>query len=98
MYDLTTLVPTIITIIVTVILANMATRDSFMKMLNEWRMEMHSEQAATKVSIDNLKASVDKHNHFAERVPVMEQQITDIRRDTDEIYGRLRKVEMGGKQ
>ena len=97
MYDLTILIPTIVTIVVTVTLAGMSIRDSTMKMLNEWRAEMRAEQAATKVSIDNLKASVEKHNHFAERVPVVEQQVSDLRRDTDEIYGRLRKVEIGGK-
>lgn len=97
MYDLTILIPTIVTIVVTVTLAGMSIRDSTMKMLNEWRAEMRAEQAATKVSIDNLKASVEKHNRFAERVPVVEQQVSDLRRDTDEIYGRLRKVEIGGK-
>ena len=95
MYDLTILIPTIITIIVTVTLSNWSNRESTMKAINEWRSETRADQSAMKTSIDNLTKSVDRHNHFAERMPVVEQQVSDLRRDADEIYGRLRKVEMG---
>ena len=95
-YDLTLLIPTLATIVVTIVLATRANRESTMKAINEWRMETRADQAAMKVSIDNLKASVDKHNHFAERMPVIEQQVADLKANDEEIFVRLRAVENRG--
>lgn len=94
---MTNLLPSLMTIIVSVALAAFASYQASKTSEADKESSVRSELAAMRTSIDNLAKSVDKHNHFAERMPVVEQQISDLRRDTDEIYGRLRKVEMGGK-
>lgn len=38
-------------------------------------------QAKTDVKIDNLTNEVRKHNNFAERTPVLEQEIKDIKKE-----------------
>lgn len=40
------------------------------------KLETH--QAVLDTKIDNLAAEVNKHNHFAERMPVVEEQIKVI--------------------
>lgn len=40
------------------------------------KLETH--QAVIDTKIDNLAAAVNKHNHFAERMPVVEEQIKVI--------------------
>lgn len=40
------------------------------------KLETH--QAVIDTKIDNLAAAVNKHNHFAERMPVVEEQISVI--------------------
>lgn len=85
MFDLTTLIPTLLTIAVTVLLTVVPVYVGIMSRLSS--ME-------TKLEV--LTKSVEKHNGFAERMPAIEQQVSDLRRDTDEIYGRLRKLELGG--
>lgn len=40
------------------------------------KLETH--QAVIDTKIDNLAAAVNKHNHFAERMPVIEEQIKVI--------------------
>lgn len=42
------------------------------------KLETH--QAVIDTKIDNLAAAVNKHNHFAERMPVVEEQIKVINR------------------
>ena len=44
-------------------------------------------QAKTDVKIDNLTNEVRKHNHFAERMPVLEQEIKDIKKDLSHLKG-----------
>ena len=87
MFDLTTLVPTLLTIAVTVLLAVVPVYVGIMSRLS-----------SMEAKFDTLTKSVEKHNGFAERIPVMEQGIKDLKRDTDEIYSRLRALETGGKQ
>lgn len=38
--------------------------------------------------IEQLEKKVDKHNKFAERLPVIETQIKDIYHDLDELKGK----------
>lgn len=42
-------------------------------------------QAVTDTKIENLTAEVRKHNNFAQRVPVIEEQIKSINHRIDEI-------------
>ena len=42
-------------------------------------------QAVTDCKIEELTREVREHNNFARRMPVVEQQITDIKKDIDEL-------------
>lgn len=47
------------------------------------KLETH--QAVIDTKIDNLAAVVNKHNHFAERMPVVEEQIKVINHRLDDL-------------
>lgn len=44
----------------------------------EIQHKLETHQAVIDTKIDNLTAEVSKHNHFAERMPVVEEQIKVI--------------------
>lgn len=44
----------------------------------EIQHKLETHQAVMDTKIDNLAASVTKHNHFAEKMPVIEEQIKVI--------------------
>lgn len=44
----------------------------------EIQHKLETHQAVMDTKIDNLAASVNKHNHFAEKMPVIEEQIKVI--------------------
>ena len=48
--------------------------------------QMEISQAVTDTKIDELTREVRKHNGFAERMPVVEQQILEINRRIDEYH------------
>ena len=50
------------------------------------KLETH--QAVIDTKIDNLAAAVNKHNHFAERMPVVEEQIKVINHRLDDLERR----------
>ena len=47
------------------------------------KLETH--QAVLDTKIDNLAAEVNRHNHFAERMPVVEEQIKVINHRLDDL-------------
>lgn len=49
----------------------------------EHKLETH--QAVIDTKIDNLTSAVNKHNHFAERMPVIEEQIKVINHRIDDL-------------
>lgn len=50
------------------------------------KLETH--QAVLDTKIDNLAAEVNKHNHFAERMPVVEEQIKVINHRLEDLERR----------
>ena len=75
------LIGVIITGVVTIvctILTNMTTREKVMA-------ELKTQNAVQNERLDNLKEAVDKHNNFASKIPVIEQQISDIERRLKEL-------------
>ena len=46
---------------------------------------LRTSQAVTDCKIEELTREVREHNNFARRMPVVEQQITDIKKDIDEL-------------
>lgn len=50
-------------------------------------------QAVTNEKIDQLRKEVEKHNNFASRIPVIEEQIKELKNDFSEITRRLTELE-----
>ena len=46
---------------------------------------LSTSQAVTDCKIEELTREVREHNNFARRMPVVEQQIMDIKKDIDEL-------------
>lgn len=46
-------------------------------------------QAVTDTKIDQLTAEVRKHNNFASRVPVIEQEIEHLNKEVDELKEKI---------
>jgi len=46
---------------------------------------LNTSQAVTDCKIEELTREVREHNNFARRMPVVEQQIVDIKKDIDEL-------------
>ena len=51
---------------------------------------LSTSQAVTDCKIEELTREVREHNNFARRMPVVEQQIVDIKKDIDELRKRQR--------
>lgn len=51
----------------------------------EIQHKLETHQAVIDTKIDNLTAAVNKHNHFAERMPVVEEQIKVINHRLDDL-------------
>jgi uncharacterized coiled-coil protein SlyX len=53
------------------------------------KLETH--QAVIDTKIDNLAAAVNKHNHFAERMPVVEEQIKVINHRLEDLENEAKR-------
>ena len=51
--------------------------------------ELKTSQAVTETKIDELTREVRKHNNFAERIPVIEEQIKAANRRIDDLEEKL---------
>lgn len=51
----------------------------------EIQHKLETHQAVIDTKIDNLATAVNKHNHFAERMPVVEEQIKVINHRIDDL-------------
>lgn len=51
----------------------------------EIQHKLETHQAVIDTKIDNLTSAVNKHNHFAERMPVIEEQIKVINNRLDDL-------------
>lgn len=60
------------------VLSNSSTREKIVNMLKV-------QDAVQDERIKQLKASVDRHNHFAERIPKVETEILDLEKRIDRL-------------
>lgn len=51
--------------------------------------ELHEQNAVQNVKIDHLTEEVRKHNNFAQRMPVVEEQIAVLNREMKEVKSKL---------
>lgn len=61
-----------------IVLSNSSTREKIVNMLKV-------QDAVQDERIKQLKASVDRHNHFAERIPKVETEILDLEKRIDRL-------------
>ncbi|MBR6624570.1 MAG: hypothetical protein IKK91_11860 [Ruminococcus sp.] len=54
----------------------------------EIQHKLETHQAVIDTKIDNLAVAVNKHNHFAERMPVVEEQIKVINHRLEDLERR----------
>lgn len=47
--------------------------------------QITTSQAVTEVKIENLTEEVRKHNNFAQKIPLMEEQIKNLQEDVKEL-------------
>lgn len=64
-------------IIANIITSNKAAREM------DYKLDKH--QAVTDTKLEELTREVRKHNNFAERMPVVEQEIKDINKTVDKL-------------
>lgn len=51
--------------------------------------ELHEQNAVQNVKIDHLTEEVRKHNNFAQRMPVVEEQIAVLNREMKEVKQKI---------
>ena len=56
------------------------------KVVNEFKLEVTSNQAITDTKIEELTREVREHNNFAKRMPVVENEIKHIKDRIDELH------------
>ena len=79
--DTTSIVTTVITALVTIFTVIVNSRVTESRITAELRIN----QAVTEEKIKNLTVEVQKHNNFAERIPVLETQLKATNRRIDEL-------------
>lgn len=79
--DITAIVTTVITALVTIFTVIVNSRATENKIMSELRIN----QAVTEEKIKTLTSEVQKHNNFAERIPVLETQLKATNRRIDEL-------------
>lgn len=79
--DITAIITTVITALVTIFTVIVNSRSTEEKIMSELRIN----QAVTEEKIKNLTTEVQKHNNFAERIPVIETQLKATNRRIDEL-------------
>ena len=79
--DITAIITTVITALVTIFTVIVNSRSTEEKIMSELRIN----QAVTEEKIKTLTAEVQKHNNFAERIPVLETQLKATNRRIDEL-------------
>ena len=78
----------IITGIVTIISVIVSVKTSNKEITH--KLETH--QAVTDTKLDNLATEVHKHNSFAERVPVMEEKISNFQRRLEGVENEIQRA------
>lgn len=56
------------------------------KLVNEIKLEVTKKQAVTDTKIEELTREVRLHNNFAQRVPVLEEQIISIKEKINNLH------------
>lgn len=72
------IVPALITGAFSVIVSLIANSSANKKLVNDLKLEVTRNQAITDTKIDELTREVREHNNFAQRMPVVENEIKHL--------------------
>jgi hypothetical protein len=72
------IVPALITGTFSVIVSLIANSSANKKLVNDLKLEVTRNQAITDTKIDELTREVREHNNFAQRMPVVENEIKHL--------------------
>ena len=56
------------------------------KIVNDIKLEVTKNQAVTDTKIEELTREVREHNNFAKRVPVLEEQVINIKEQINNLH------------
>ena len=72
------MIPAIISGFFSVIVSLIANSNSNKKLVNDLKVEVTKNQAITDTKIEELTREVREHNNFAQRIPVVENEIKHL--------------------
>ena len=81
-------IPSVITGIFSVIVSLIANSSSNRKLVNDLKLEVTKNQAITDTKLEELTREVRLHNNFAQRMPVVENEIKHIEEKIDEYHSK----------
>lgn len=80
------IVPALVTGVFSVIVSLIANSSANKKLVNDLKLEVTKNQAITDTKIDELTREVREHNNFAQRMPVVENDIKHIEKKITELH------------
>ena len=75
----------IISAVLAVIGVRSSNRQSEANLTRDLSRQLEKHQAVTDIKIENLTNEVAKHNSFAQRVPIIEEQVKNLEQDVKEL-------------
>lgn len=80
------IIPSLISGIFAVVVSVITNSSSNKKLVNDFKLEVTTNQAVTDTKIEELTREVREHNNFARRMPVVENDIKHIKEKITELH------------
>ena len=80
------IIPSLISGIFAVVVSVITNSSSNKKLVNDFKLEVTTNQAVTDTKIEELTREVREHNNFARRMPVVENDIKHIKERIIELH------------
>ena len=80
------IIPSLISGIFAVVVSVITNSSSNKKLVNDFKLEVTTNQAVTDTKIEELTREVREHNNFAKRMPVVENDIKHIKEKITELH------------
>lgn len=66
----------------------LANSSSNKKLVNDFKLEVTKNQAVTDTKLEELTREVREHNNFAKRMPVVENEIKNIKQRIEDLHSK----------
>ena len=80
------IIPSLISGIFAVVVSVITNSSSNKKLVNDFKLEVTTNQAVTDTKIEELTREVREHNNFGRRMPVVENDIKHIKEKITELH------------